>query len=177
MWQVWVILGGVLGALVIFSLISNLVSRGSRLWNELAERYPAQPPGLGAPGGKATIAVTRADPATGKSAAPGCLSVLFVPYRLRHDVEYHSDADHLHMTLKHGAIGSGPAVSIPWATIQIDGEAATHMGGMVALRVDHWVLVVPAQAVRAELEIRRSIQDAPTGTGEDQPPMIDAPPR
>ncbi len=187
---VWVILGGVLVAIIAFGAITNLIDAGSGLWARLASRYAAQPVELEAEKGVANLYLSTKEQWQRLQRRQGCLSIalmiplwplLFWKYRPQwYNVRYALGPDHLHLELAQGKIGMSRPMSIPWAALEPLGRGPSHLGEMAAFSVDELVLRAPIRMLERELRIRRDAGDPIPGEGPDPaeaPLGIDAPPR
>lgn len=187
---VWVILGGVLAAIIVFGAIANLIDAGSGLWARLAPRYPAQPVELDAEKGVANLYLSTRDQWQKLQQPQGCLTIalmiplwplLFWKYRPQwYNIRYALGPDHLHLELAQGKIGLSRPMSIPWAALEPLGRGAGHLGEMGVFAVDEMVLRAPIRVLERELQIRRETGAPIPGDDPDagiQSLGIDAPPR
>ncbi|TVQ79352.1 MAG: hypothetical protein EA380_04785 [Phycisphaeraceae bacterium] len=165
-----IILLSVLGVVIVFGVITNIMQGPSRGWRLLAERYPpasvnpeAKPVRtqifIGAPGEESFF----------QRPAPGCWW-FFMPWTWRRGVQevvLCSDEDHLHLERSGGPGVSTLAISIPWAAVEFGNVVQHHLGQYAMMSVDEVDLAIPVPAIEQELEIRRALQSR-EGLGENE---------
>lgn len=165
-----IILLSVLGVVIVFGVITNIMQGPSRGWRLLAERYPpasANPEAkpvrtqifIGAPGEESIF----------QRPAPGCWW-FFMPWTWRRGVQevvLCSDEDHLHLERSGGPGVSTLAISIPWAGVEFGQGVQSPLGQYAILRVDEVELAIPVPAIEQELEIRRALQSSDSTGNND----------
>lgn len=159
-----IILFGVLGVLIVFGVITNVLQSAGRAWKLLSERYPpaARDPEaqirryqiyVGSPGSESVF----------QRRPPGCLWIL-MPWTITRGIQEALiivDDEHLHLERTGGPGVNQLPISIPWGEVEFGPSYKTHLGEYATLLVAEVQLNVPLPAVERELEVRQAMQ--PTG--------------
>ena len=162
---VWILVV-IVGGIVVFGVLTQLVQGAGRAWRELAERYPAQGVGPEAVRGEARIGM--GEGASAALPARGCLWILmpWTWFRSVSQVRYAADDEYLHLETEGGRLVGRSAMSIPWGEIEISGVVPTHLGEYALMRVSGVEVAFPAAAVERELEVRAGLNEgAEAGDG------------
>lgn len=152
--QVVLILVCVVGVIVVFGVLTQVMEGAGRGWRELAAQYPAQGAAPDATRGEAKIAIGH--DLDELRVARGCLWI-FMPWtwwRGMRQVRYAVDDEYLHLETEGGRLAPRSAASIPWGVVDIGQRIRTHMGEHVVLRIGDLVVLFPSAAVERELEVR-----------------------
>lgn len=153
---VWILVL-VVGGVVFAGVVTYLIERPGRAWDDLVSRFPSQGVGHDATRGEAMIRVGASVDAL--SPARGCLWILmpWTWWRGAIQVRYAIDDEHLHVERDGGRLVPRTAMSIPWSMVEIEGSVGTHMGEHSVLRVGETVVLFPSTAIERELSVRASI--------------------
>ena len=166
-----VILVGVIGAVLVLGVWTSWIGGPSRLWRELAERYPPQQPDPGATRGECRLFLGDASDPKSLGRGPGCLW-FFMPwtwFKGMQQARYALDDEHLHLEMESGALGPRKPMSLPWSAVELRGREQTHMGEHAVLEADGVVLLVPAAAIERELAVRDVLDTEATEVTDAEP--------
>lgn len=153
---VWILVL-VVGGVVSMGVITYLIERPGRAWNDLVSRFPSQGIGHDATRGEAMIRVGTGVEAL--ASARGCLWILmpWTWWRGAIQVRYAIDDEHLHVERDGGRLVPRTGMSIPWSMVDVEGSIGTHLGEHSVLRVGETVVLFPTTAIERELRVRASI--------------------
>lgn len=175
-WQSLLILVVVVGALMIFGVITNLLSATTGPWKRLAERFPPVPPSGPTDDSRGWVRIVRADKweasrRPSRMGCLGCLGILFFPWLwFRMGMMYTAitavDSEHLHMRLDTSVLAPKAAMSLPLAMMEQVWAGESRWGAFVAMRIEDWVVELPAAVVERELAARALIADADAAAQE-----------
>lgn len=154
---------GVIGLLVVFSVLGSWITGVPRAWRTLAERYPPVEPAPGATAGKAMIFLSETDDPKGVMKPRGCLFVGFAWFagsRNAVNVSWAVDEEYFHLDLESGVAGPKRAMSVPWSVVSVGERIEAHSGEHRVVQVDRFTMFVPTSAIERELEVRAALEDA-----------------
>jgi hypothetical protein len=165
--QVILILVGIVGVIVVFGVLTQLIEGAGRGFRELAAHYPAQGAAPDATRGEAKVYFGTS--IEDFQAAPGCLWI-FMPWtwwRGARQVRYAVDDEYLHLETEGGRLVPRAAMSIPWGAVEDEGPAGRHMGEHTILHIGDSIVLFPSVAIERELELRAA---ADAGMREEDEP-------
>ena len=152
----------VMGGVFALAFVSQLLKRGSPALRKLCERYPPQQPSIAADKRSANVFLSDADDPKGIFKRRGCLYVgfdYFAGNRNAVSLDLEIDDEYFHARLDGGAGGANLAMSVPWATIELEGEFEPHVGTHLVAKVDEVAMFIPAAAVAREILNRRILAE------------------
>ena len=164
--QMVLILVCMVGGIIAFGVLTQLLEGAGRQWKELAAHYPAQGAAPDATRGEAKIYVgADLDRLTKQMGfRRGCLTVFFMPWKWMqdaHQVRYAADDEYLHLETEGGRLAPRSAMSIPWGAIDTGERFQSEMGEHVVLGIGDVMALVPATAIARELELRAAAESGP----------------
>lgn len=176
----WVILVGVVGAVVALGIATSLLDMIHGPWKSLSDRFPGaheHPTAMESPKGErwsGTITLMTRERWDRLSRGFGCLAFLLFPFywpwRGINEYSVHAldDGDTLHLQMDGGRFAQGASVSIPWAAAEPIGASDSICGTQTAFAIEDLVLLLPESLARRELEVRArmSQSEAQVGSGD-----------
>lgn len=175
----WVILVGVVGAVVALGIATSLLDTIRGPWKALSDRFPGtpeHPTSMESPKGErwsGSITLMTRERWDRLSRGFGCLAFLLFPFywpwRGINEYSVHAldDGDMLHLQMDGGRFVQGARVSIPWAAAEPIGASDSIRVTHAAFVIEDLVLILPASLARRELEVRATMSQSEANIGSD----------